>query len=127
MSLGIRRELGIGFDDAVARLPKALEQEGFGVLTEIDVAATLRKKLGVERRPYRIFGACNPALAHRALTHDPSIGTMLPCNVVLYEADDGSTVVIAVDPLETLAARDEALRPIAEEVRGRLVRVVGAL
>ncbi|MFO0615571.1 MAG: DUF302 domain-containing protein [Polyangiaceae bacterium] len=127
MSVGIQRKLNIGFEEALKRLPKALEGEGFGVLTEIDVAATLHKKLGVEHRPYRILGACNPTLAHRALGHDLSIGTMLPCNVVVYQGDDGNAVLIAVDPLETLAARDEALRPIAEEVRGRLVRVVNAV
>jgi uncharacterized protein (DUF302 family) len=127
MSTGIRREVAGGFEETLRALPRALETEGFGVLTEIDVAATLQKKLGVSHRPYRILGACNPGLAHQALSHDLSIGTMLPCNVVVYAADDGGTVVIAVDPLETLAARDAELLPIAQEVRARLVRVLDTL
>ena len=95
MSFGIQRTLDLGFDAVLARVPDALKAEGFGVLTEIDVKETLRKKLDVDFRRYRILGACNPAFAHRALAHSLDIGMLLPCNVVVYETDDGTTVVSA--------------------------------
>ena len=124
MDLGIRRQSRTGFDETLARIPEALKSEGFGVLTEIDVTDTLKKKLGVDFRRYRILGACNPPLALRALEANPGIGTMLPCNVAVYETDDGGAMVIAVDPLQTLASADPALRPIAETVREKLVRAL---
>jgi uncharacterized protein (DUF302 family) len=123
---GIEKTLLAGYDDVLARLPDALKAEGFGVLTEIDVSETLRAKLGVEFRRYKILGACNPALAHRALQAELGAGVMLPCNVVVYD-DDGKTVVRAVDPMATFAAHDERLRPIAEEVRAKLARVLDRL
>jgi uncharacterized protein (DUF302 family) len=110
----------------LAKLPEALKAEGFGVLTEIDLRDTLRAKLGVEFRRYKILGACNQSLAHRALQAELGAGTMLPCNVVVYE-DGDQTVVIAVDPMQTIAVESTALRPIAEEVRGKLVRVLERL
>ena len=122
----MKRTLSISYDAALARLPEALASEGFGVLTEIDVRETLRAKLGVELRRYKIFGACNPPLAYRALQADLDIGVMLPCNVVVYEEGDRA-VVNAVDPLQTIAAQSDALRPIAEEVRGKLVRALDRL
>jgi uncharacterized protein (DUF302 family) len=123
---GMQKTLASRYDDVLARLPDALKTEGFGVLTEIDVRDTLRAKLGVEFRRYKIFGACNPPLAHRALQAELGAGVMLPCNVVVYEAD-GGTVVTMVDPMETFAAHDDRLRPIAEEVRAKLARVLDRL
>jgi uncharacterized protein (DUF302 family) len=127
MSFGIQRTVDVGFDAALARIPEALKVEGFGVLTEIDVKETLRRKLDVDFRRYRILGACNPAFAHRALTHSLEIGVFLPCNVVVYETDDGRTVVSAVDPMQTIAAQDPAVEPIAREVQARLRRVVDSI
>ncbi|HEY5922643.1 MAG TPA: DUF302 domain-containing protein [Kofleriaceae bacterium] len=126
MTPGIKRILSLPYEIVLAKLPDALKTEGFGVLTEIDVRNTLREKLGVEFRRYKILGACNPPLAHRALQADPDIGVMLPCNVIVYEDGDKS-VVIAVDPMQTIAATSPALRPIAEDVRGRLTRVLERL
>jgi uncharacterized protein (DUF302 family) len=105
----------------------ALRAEGFGVLTEIDVAATLRVKLGIETEPYLILGACNPPLAHRAITANPSIGTLLPCNVVLRR-DGAETVVEAMDPRAALGlAHDPGIAEVATEVRDKLVRVIEAV
>ncbi|HET9463983.1 MAG TPA: DUF302 domain-containing protein [Gemmatimonadales bacterium] len=122
----ISTTVNLPFDQALARTREALAREGFGVLTEIDVAATLRKKLDVEFRPYIILGGCNPSLAHRALQAELQIGLLLPCNVVVYAADDPArTVVAALDPVEALSlSGNEAIQPIAEDVRGRLQRVV---
>ena len=125
---GIRKTLDLGFDDALVRVPDALKAEGFGVLTEIDVQATLKKKLNADFRRYRILGACNPPFAHRALQHSLEVGMLMPCNVIVYEADDRKTVVSAVDPMQTMAAQgDEAIRPIADEVRRKLQRVIDSL
>ena len=123
---GIQKTLAQPYDAVLAKLPDALKSEGFGVLTQIDVRDTLREKLGVEFRRYKILGACNPALAHRALQAELAIGVMLPCNVVVYENGD-ETIVTAVDPMETIAAQSATLRPIAEEVRGKLARVLERL
>jgi uncharacterized protein (DUF302 family) len=120
---GLRRVVSASYDDVLAQLPDALKSEGFGVLTEIDVRDTLRAKLGVEFRRYKILGACNPPLAYRALEAELAIGVMLPCNVVVYE-DGDQTVVLAVDPMQTIAAGSDKLRPIADEVRGKLARVL---
>ncbi len=125
--IGIRRTVEKRFEDVLALVPEALAAEGFGVLTRIDVKETLKKKIGVDFRRYQILGACNPKLAHEALTHEPGIGSMLPCSVAVWEEDGGATTVTAVDPLQTVAAADPALRPIAEQVRERLARVLAAL
>lgn len=127
MTPGIRRELSIGFDQALAKLPDVLRAEGFGILTEIDVSATLKAKLGIDFRRYRILGACNPALAHRALDLVLDIGVLLPCNVAVYERDDGQATVVAIDPSQTLAAGHPELAPIAQEVRERLAHAVASL
>lgn len=123
---GIRKRIALPYETVLARVPDALRSEGFGVLTEIDVRETLRTKLGVEFRPYKILGACNPALAHRALEADLDAGVMLPCNVIVY-ADGPDTMVIAVDPMQTIATKSDALRPIAEQVRDKLSRVLDQL
>jgi uncharacterized protein (DUF302 family) len=125
--IGIRKLVARPFDEVLARVPEALAAEGFGVLTRIDVKETLRQKLGVEFRRYQILGACNPRLAHRALVQDPGIGAMLPCSVAVWEEEGGTTAVNAVDPLQTIAAADPALRPLAAEVRERLARALAAL
>ncbi len=110
------------------RVEAALKAEGFGVLTEIDVAATLKAKLGVERPPYLILGACKPTLAHAALEADPSIGALLPCNVVLREDEAGTTTIEVLDPVVALSiAGQPSILSIASEARERLSRVVEAL
>ena len=127
-SFGIQKTLDIDFDDALAKIPEALKAEGFGVLTEIDVKATLKKKIDVDFRRYRILGACNPPFAHKALQHSLDVGMLMPCNVIVYEADDGRTVVSAVDPMQTMAAQgDPEMRPLAEAVQQKLKKVVESL
>lgn len=123
---GLGVTIAVGYDDAVARTRAALAREGFGVLSEIDVRATLRKKLDAEFRPYVILGACNPALAHQALSAERDIGLLLPCNVIVYAGDlEGTSVVAAMDPVEALSltGRDD-IRALATEVRARIERVL---
>ena len=126
---GMSTTIPIAYGEAVDRARAALAKEGFGILTEIDIAATLKKKLDVEFRPYVILGACNPPLAHRALMAEPDIGLLLPCNVVVYAADEpGTSVVAAMDPVEALALTgNDDIRPIAKEVKARLRRVLEAV
>ena len=122
------RTLDLPFDDAIAHVTHALKEEGFGVLTEIDVQATLKKKLDVDFRPYRILGACNPHFAHQALQAEDKIGTMLPCNVIVQQTGDGRTEVAAVDPIASMqAVENDALGGIATEVRDRLRSVIDRL
>jgi uncharacterized protein (DUF302 family) len=125
--IGIRRTVKGDYEQVLAKVPELLKAEGFGVLTRIDVKATLKEKIGVEFRRYQILGACNPKFAHQALTTEIGIGAMLPCPVAIWEEDDGRVTVNAVDPLQTIAAADPRLRAIAEQVRERLARVVGGL
>ena len=114
----------LSFKEAVARVREQLAAEGFGVLCEIDVQATLKQKLGVDREPYLILGACNPALAHRALEAEPELGVLLPCNVVIYQ-EDGQTRIAAVDAEQMLSiVGNDELAPTATEVRRRLAAVV---
>jgi len=120
----LQKRTQLGFDEALARLPELLQAEGFGILTQIDVEATMKQKLGVDFRRYRILGACNPHFAHQALTADLEVGALLPCNVVVYEGDDGKAVVMAVDPMQTIAAAKPEVRKVAEQVRERLERVM---
>lgn len=126
-SYGIRRTLPIPYDVALARTHEALKREGFGIIAEIDIPAKLKEKLGIDFHRYMILGACIPPLAHRALQAEPDIGLLLPCNVVVYEAD-GETVVGAIDADAMLAVTDnDTLREVATEVRTRLERVLESL
>lgn len=123
-----RRRLTRPMAEVVTRVREALAAEGFGVLTEIDVQATLKKKLDVDRSPYLILGACNPELAHRALLAEPSIGVFLPCNVDVYVGEDGATVVETVRPLVLFEhVQNPKVAPVADEVNTRLLRVLDAL
>jgi uncharacterized protein (DUF302 family) len=114
----------LAFDDAVEGVRQELQEEGFGVLCDIDVRATLNNKLGVDTEPYLILGACNPLLAHKALAADPELGTLLPCNVAIYQRD-GKTHIAAVDPERMLSIVDNPdLEPIAADVRQQLASIV---
>ena len=126
---GFGLTLDAPFDEAIVRVREALAAEGFGVLTEIDVRATLKAKLDVDFRPYIILGACNPPLAHRALTAELEIGLLLPCNVVVRAGDDEDTSVVSVmDPEAALSlARNDAIAPLAADVKARMQRVLDAL
>ncbi|RDV36919.1 DUF302 domain-containing protein [Bradymonadaceae bacterium TMQ3] len=119
---------GVSFTDAIERTEAALKEEGFGVLTRIDIKDTLRKKLDVEHKNYVILGACNPPLAHQALQAEAPIGLLLPCNVVVTEDDEGNAIVSALDPVKmfSLVERDD-VQPVATEVKARMERVIGAL
>lgn len=127
IQLGLTVKLNVPYDEAILRATAALKDEGFGVLTEIDVKETLKKKLNVDFHRYVILGACNPPLAHRALQTDPDIGLLLPCNVIVYEEGSGSVVSI-IDPLGMVGfLGNPALEPVAAEARARLDRVVEKL
>jgi uncharacterized protein (DUF302 family) len=118
----------LGFDAAIARVTEELKKEGFGVLTEIDVRETLKKKLDVDFRPYRILGACNPPFAYEALQVEDRIGLMLPCNVIVQQTAAGEVEVSAINPLAAMKATgNERLVPIAEQVNDKLARVIAAL
>lgn len=120
-------KLPISYEAALDKVSAALKGEGFGVLTSIDVKNTLKQKLDVEFRKYAILGACNPSLAHRALSQEPAVGLLLPCNVIVYE-EEGGTVVSIVDPIAMMdVANSPALTPVAQEAAARLRRVAAAL
>lgn len=125
---GFGKTVSMDFERAVDTVTEALKTEGFGVLTDIDVQATLKKKLGEDMPPYRILGACNPPLAHRAITVEPSIGLLLPCNVVVRQEDGGTVHVEFMDPSAVLDLVDNpAVHQLAREVQERLDRVLAAL
>jgi uncharacterized protein (DUF302 family) len=128
-SYGFGTTVKLPYEAAVERTREALLAEGFGVLTEIDVKATLKKKLDIDFRPYIILGACNPPLAHRALTAEREIGLLLPCNVIVYAGDEeGSSVVAIMDPEAALSlAGNDAVAPLATEVKALLERVLAAI
>lgn len=120
---GTWQTLRISFDVATERLPEALQAEGFGVITQIDLQQTFKAKLGADFRRYRIFGACNPAFARKALEADVRAGLLLPCNVVLFERDDGSAELGVIDPVQQLNAPSGPLADLAHEIGARLARV----
>ena len=124
----LKRVVKQSFDEVLAKLPEVLKEQGFGVLTEIDVQATLKKKLDVEFRRYRILGACNPPFAHQALSRELDIGVMMPCNVVVYEGDDGQTHVTAIDPGKTMGMLgNPELAELGRQVAQRLARALERL
>ena len=128
MSYYFSKTLNLSFDDAIARVTEELKKEGFGVLTDIDVRATMKKKLDVDFRNYRILGACNPPFAHQALLAEDKIGTMLPCNVIVQEHAPGVVEVAAIDPVASMSAvNNPQLGAVGLEVRAKLQRVVESL
>ncbi len=125
---GFGKTLDLPFGEAVARVIEALQAEGFGVLTDIDVAATVKAKLGLDMPPYRILGACNPALAHRAIATEPSVGLLLPCNVVVREDAAGTVFAEIMDPGAVMRLVNRAeISELGEQVRHKLKRVLAAL
>lgn len=128
MTYFIGRSLPTGFDDGVTRAIAALKAEGFGILTDIDVKETMKKKINVDMPSYRILGACNPTLAYEALKLENHVGTMLPCNVIVRDAGNGQTEVAAIDPVASMMAIDNpALKVAAQEVRAKLERAIANL
>lgn len=128
MSYFFSKKLVMNFENAMTRITEELKKEGFGILTEIDVKATLKKKLDVDFQKYIILGACNPAFAYKALQAEPHIGTMLPCNVIVQELADGKVEVAAVDPLASMQAiQNQKLQAIAKEIQLKLKRVIDQL
>ena len=122
--LGLVVHLDVDFETALVRTVEALKVEGFGILTEIDIKETMKKKLGVDMAPYKILGACNPPLAHRALSSVPEVGLLLPCNVTVRKLEDGRIEVALIDPLMMMSMiKDATLKSVAEEARARLERV----
>ena len=128
MKYYFNKSLEIPFDEAVSKVTEQLKKEGFGILTEIDVKKTLKKKLDVDFKQYKILGACNPHFAYQALQKEDKIGTMLPCNVIVQEAEDGKIEVAAIDPMASMqAVQNPDLQSIAEQVQAKLRSVVASL
>lgn len=128
LTFGLRKESPAGYAETIDQVRAALKEQGFGVLTEIDVKATLKAKIGEDVLPYIILGACNPPLAHRAITANPEVGMLLPCNVVVRETPGGRVVVEAMDPVAAMSiVQDEAVKAVAVEARDRLEKALAAL
>jgi len=128
MSYAFSTKIDLSYNEAIEKVTEALKQEGFGILTEIDVQATLKKKIDVDVKPYKILGACNPPLAHKAMQAEEQIGLMLPCNVIVYINDNDETIVAAVDPAASMqAVKNEALGEVAELVQSKLKGVIDSL
>jgi uncharacterized protein (DUF302 family) len=124
----INKIVNLSFDEAVARVTEELKKEGFGILTEIDMSGTLKKKLDVDLRPYKILGACNPPFAYKAVQTDSHIGLLLPCNVIVQDVGDGKIEVAAIDPVVSMSRVDNpALEPVAQEIRAKLQRAIDCL
>jgi uncharacterized protein (DUF302 family) len=125
MTYYFSKTVRMGFDEAVSRITQALKKEGFGILTDIDVKNTLKKKLDVDFRNYRILGACNPPFAHKALQAEDKIGTMLPCNVIVQETVDGGVEIAAIDPIASMQAiNNPELQEVAETIGQKLKNIV---
>ncbi|MCB1215531.1 MAG: DUF302 domain-containing protein [Deltaproteobacteria bacterium] len=128
MSYYFSKKLSLNLEQAFQKVEKALKEEGFGILTQVDVQATFKKKLQLDFRPYLILGACNPTLAHQALSQEDKIGTMLPCNVIIQQISPHEVEVAAVDPVASMqAVSNPKLAKIATEVRGKLEKVIDSL
>ena len=128
MSYYFSKTLNVSFEEAVSKVTEELKKEGFGILTDIDVQATLKKKLDVDFRKYRILGSCNPPFAYQALLKEDKIGTMLPCNVIVQELSEGNVEVAAIDPIASMQAiKNPELQGIAEQVRAKLKKVIDSL
>ena len=125
---GMSRKVDLGFDEAEAKVRATLKEQGFGILTEIDVKKTLKEKIDVDFRRYTILGACNPKFAHKALNIETEIGLMMPCNVIVYEDDEGATHISAIDPLSAMAVvGNDDLKQFADEVGGKLKTAIEAV
>lgn len=125
MSYSFSKTVDYGFEEAISKTTDELKKEGFGILTEIDVKETLKKKLDVDFRKYKILGACNPPFAYQALQYEDEIGTMLPCNVIIQEIKEGSVKISAIDPVASMmAVKNEKLGEVADEVRKKLKKVI---
>ena len=120
------KKSGLPFDETITKVTEALQKEGFGVLTNIDIKATFKKKLDIDFRNYQILGACNPNFAYQALTIEPTLGVMLPCNIAVQETEDNEVIISAINPLETMAKtiKNEKLNEVAQEVSTRLKKAV---
>lgn len=125
MSYYFSKTVDYNFDQAIDKITEALKKEGFGILTEIDVKETFKKKLDVDFRKYKILGACNPNMAYQAIQHEPNIGAMLPCNVIVQELENGKVEVSAVDPVASMmAVKNDKLGDVAKDVRNKLQKVI---
>ncbi|MCC7090097.1 MAG: DUF302 domain-containing protein [Chloroflexi bacterium] len=128
LTFGLRKDSSAGYAETIERVKAALKEQGFGVLTEIDVKATLKAKIGEDVPPYIILGACNPPLAHRAIAANPEVGMLLPCNVVVRETPGGGVVVEAMDPVAAMGiVQDEAVKAVAQEARDGIAKALEAL
>ena len=125
---GFSKVVNLSYDEAIEKVTDELKKEGFGILTEIDVKETLKKKLNVDFKPYKILGACNPPFAYKSLQAEEQIGLMLPCNVIVYVNDKNETVVAAIDPIASMqAVKNESLGEVAETIQGKLKTVISNL